>query len=211
MNASVAEKRPVGALGRMGMVAGLHVAALYLIASSLGIVPPLVQEPVTTTTLIDEQVTPVDPVPAVTQPDTYQPVVFVPTPEVPPAESSDSENTIVAERNDDPPVIPEVVPPAHTAQLMGVRMDARYPLTQPSYPQSDIRQGNEGTAEIEVYVLPTGRIGDARILKSAGSPTLDQSALDEAKRRWRMLPATRDGEPYAQWHRLKVTFNLKNR
>jgi periplasmic protein TonB len=62
-----------------------------------------------------------------------------------------------------------------------------------------------------VYVMPTGRIGDVRVVRSTGSPSLDQSAIDEAKRRWRMLPATRDGEPYAQWHRLKVTFNLKNR
>ena len=62
-----------------------------------------------------------------------------------------------------------------------------------------------------MYVLPNGRIGDVRVLKSAGSPTLDQSAVDEAKRRWRMLPATRDGEAYAQWHRLKVTFSLRNR
>ena len=159
---------------------------------------------------IGKYVPPVDPVPTVAPPDEYRPVVFVPTPDVP-VPDLDPETTIIGERNDDPPVIPEVVPPVRTAQLTGVRMDSRYPLSQPSYPQTDIRQGNEGTAEIEVYVLPSGRIGDARILKSAGSPTLDQSAIDEAKRRWRMLPATRDGEPYAQWHRLKVTFNLKNR
>jgi protein TonB len=94
---------------------------------------------------------------------------------------------------------------------MSVRHDARHPLTKPSYPAKDIREGNEGIVELELYVLPSGRIGDVRVLKSTGSQTLDQSAVDEAKRRWRMLPATRDGEPYAQWHRLKVTFSLQDR
>lgn len=210
MNTRVAEKRPMGALGRMTMVAGLHAAALYLIASSLGIVPPLIVEP---KPFVMEQPTEVEP--PETPPPTFEPRTAAPpltaeTPEVLPDDAFPLDAPIVDFR-DDPPVVPPTHPPVHEAQLIGVRMDARFPLTQPNYPQTDIRQGNEGTAEIEVYVLPSGRIGDARIIKSAGSPTLDQSAIDEAKRRWRLLPATRDGEPYAQWHRLKVTFNLRNR
>lgn len=211
MNTSVAERRPMGALGRMGMVAGLHVAALYLIASSLGIVPSLVEEAPGKVSLIEETRPPDDPLPAVPQARPEDPTVYVPIPEPPVTDSAESDDRIAAVATDNPPVIAEVVPPAHPAMLVGVRQDSRYPLSQPAYPLTDIRQGNEGTAEIEIYVLPSGRIGDARIIKSAGSPTLDQSAIDEAKRKWRMLPATRDGEPYAQWHRLKVTFNLKNR
>ncbi|HUQ11529.1 MAG TPA: energy transducer TonB [Steroidobacteraceae bacterium] len=194
----------------MSMVAGLHVAALYLIASSLGIVPPLVPDKVVDTRLVDETPPPED-TPPIPQPRNLEPPTLVAqTPEVLPDDAFQLDSLIV-EFRDDPPVVPPVQPPVHEAQLMGVRMDSRYPLTQPNYPLTDIRQGNEGTAEIEVYVLPSGRIGDARIVKSAGSPTLDQSAIEEAKRRWRLLPATRDGEPYAQWHRLKVTFNLRNR
>ena len=71
-----------------------------------------------------------------------------------------------------------------------------------------IRAGNTGTADIEVYVLPNGRVGDARIVKSTGFEALDRSALEEAKRKWRLAPATRDGVPFAQWHRLRVTFRL---
>ena len=209
MTAQAIEKRPMGALGRMGIVAGMHVAAFYLIASSLGIVPPLVEVAPPDIQIIDQH-EPVDPPPALPQPQRYDPTVYVPTPVAPPTEATETENQVIAVLNDRPPVIQEVEPPARTVQLTGVRMDARHPLSQPAYPLSDIRQGNEGTAEIEVNVLPSGRIGDVRVIRSAGSPTLDQSAIDEAKRKWRMLPATRDGEPYAQWHRLKVTFNLKN-
>jgi protein TonB len=92
--------------------------------------------------------------------------------------------------------------------IVGVQVDARHPLSQPPYPPGEIRAGNTGTADIEIYVLPNGRVGDARIVKSTGYPALDQSALDEAKRKWRLTPATRDGVPFAQWHRLRVTFKL---
>lgn len=210
MNTSVARRRPLGALGRMGMVAGLHLAALYLIATSLGIVPPLVPES-RPFVLQPPDDSPPEPAPEPIGPvPRYEPRIVFDEPVAPPVDPPDSDLGITAELRNDPPVAPPGVP-AHETQLVGVRVDARHPLTQPVYPSTDIRQGNEGTAEIEVYVLPTGRVGDARIVKSAGSPTLDQSALDEARRRWRLLPATRDGQPYAQWHRLKVTFNLKNR
>ncbi len=92
--------------------------------------------------------------------------------------------------------------------IVGVQVDSRRPLSQPPYPPSEIRAGNAGTADIEVYVMPNGRVSDARIVKSTGFPALDQSALDEAKRKWRLTPATRDGVPFAQWHRLRVTFKL---
>src|SRR5262245_44923098 len=39
------ERRPLGALGRMGMVAALHVAALYVIARSAGLVSVEVKTP----------------------------------------------------------------------------------------------------------------------------------------------------------------------
>jgi protein TonB len=209
MNTSVAERRPLGALGRMGIVAGLHAGALYLIASSLGLVPSLVAPPPIDTVIIDEvQVR--DPTPVDVKPRMQDPQLSMERPEVPQIEQPDSP-PLGGQIVDDPPLITEIDPPTRQSVLLAVRHDARHPLTQPAYPAKDIREGNEGSVELEVYVLPTGRIGDVRVLKSTGSPTLDQSAMDEARRRWRMLPATRDGEPYAQWHRLKVTFSLKDR
>jgi len=60
-------------------------------------------------------------------------------------------------------------------------------------------------------VLPNGRVGDARIVRSTGYERLDKSALDEAKRNWRLVPATRDGQPVAQWYKVRVTFKLTTR
>ena len=210
MTAQTAERRPMGALGRMGMVAALHGAVLYLIASSLGIVPSLIPEPPIATQLIDE-VRPVEPPVEPVDPRFSEPQVYVPTPVAPTSDEADPETQIITQRNDDPPVIPDVVPVAPSVQLVGVRADSRHPLTQPAYPLTDVRQGNEGAVELEIYVLPSGRVGDVRVIKSTGSPTLDQSAMEEARRKWRLLPAMRDGEPYAQWHRLRVVFNLKDR
>ena len=64
--------------------------------------------------------------------------------------------------------------------------------------------------DLEIYVLPNGRVGDARVLRSSGFEDFDQSALQEARRNWRFLPATRDGQVFAQWYRLRVVFKLQN-
>lgn len=210
MTTSVAEKRPLGALGRMGAVAGLHAAALYLIAASLGVVPPLIKDDPVPFVLEKPEAPPPEEPPQVFEPRNEAPPLVAPEPDVLPPEAFTQEDPPVVIITDDPPVVPPVVQTRQIA-MVGVRPDARHPLSQPAYPMKDVRDGKEGSVDLEVYVLPNGRIGDVRVLKSTGSPTLDQSAVDEAKRRWRMLPATRDGEPYAQWHRLRVVFNLKDR
>jgi protein TonB len=193
----------------MGIVAGLHAAALYLIAASLGVVPPLIEDEPKPFILEQPTMAPPEDPPPVPQPRSENPPLTMERPvELPPqAFTEDAPQVVIA---DDPPVVPPVTP-TREVQMVGVRPDARHPLTQPAYPMKDVRDGKEGSVDLEIYVLPSGRIGDVRVLKSTGSPTLDQSAVDEAKRRWRMLPAMRDGEPYAQWHRLRVVFNLKDR
>jgi len=207
MSTQTAERRPLGALGRMGVVAAMHVGLLYLIANSLGLVPSVTPTK-TVATFIDEA-PPEDNV--VPERDPYVPphqdTVFVPDPTVAPLQF---EQDVIT---GPPPEIIErtegtggsaVVQPV----VVGVSTDSRYPLSQPPYPPFDVRNGNTGTAEIEVYVMPNGRVGNARIVKSTGFASLDQSALDEARRKWRLAPATRDGVPFAEWHRLKVTFKL---
>jgi periplasmic protein TonB len=211
MSTHIEQRRPVGALGRMGVVAGIHAAAFYLIATGLGIVPPLIPktEPIR---LMPSEITPTDDPPPIPQPGQFdRPEITVPVPVLPPDSLPSNDEGISARATDDPPPIPDVFPTPPGPVLVGVRPDARHPLSQPAYPSIDVRLGNEGSVELEIYVLPNGRIGDARVLKSAGSATLDQSAVDEAKRRWRMTPATQDGVPVAQWHRLRVVFNLKDR
>jgi protein TonB len=208
MTTRVLERRPMGALGRMGVVAGLHVAVIYLVATGLGIAPKLEIPDDIEASFID-QAPPLEPPPSMREPRLARRKVVVPRPvidiEVPVPEDTFRPLTV------DDPAPTEVLPVTPGPVMTAVRQDARYPLTQPPYPMGAVRAEQEGAVEIEVYVLPNGRVGDARVVKSTGHALLDQSALDEAKRRWRLLPATRDGVPYAQWHRLRVVFELRNR
>jgi len=203
----------MGALGRMGIVAGAHAVLIFLVARGLGIVPPLMDKPEDmTTTVIDEQ-RPIDDRQLLTEPPMQETTIRVPLPEDAPIDRDVPDVGIVArpmEPGDidttDRPGSADPVP-----NIVGARQDARHPLSQPRYPSPDIREGNEGNADVEVYVLPNGRVGDARIVRGSGFERLDQSAIEEAKRNWRLVPATRDGVAFAQWYRVRVTFKLTNK
>jgi len=208
MATRIAERRPLGALGRMGLVAAIHVAVLFAIMRSLGIGSVPVEERMEAT--IEKVVRPPDdPQP----PPPNVPIVrsnSVVLPELPLDNLQFEPQDVISA-----PLQPEYVdagPPTGSAepqpQIVGVRQDPRRPLSKPQYSARMIREGNQGTIDIEVYVMPNGRVGDARVVKSTGFEELDLAALAEAKRNWRLLPATHDGVAVAQWHRLRVTFKL---
>jgi len=209
MATQAAGKRPLGALGRMSFVAAMHAALLVVLARSFGIAPPalfdgsdLVQVQDTATidpvelpppagpVMSNPQVhltPPVDPVPMDDTVDIPTPLTVGPGPQI--VEGSGSG-------------VPMPV-------IQNVRVDPRRPLSLPVYSASYIRQGIEGSVEVEIQVLPDGRVGDARVIRSSGFEQMDLATLDEAKRRWRLIPATRDGVAFAQWYRLRVKFELR--
>jgi periplasmic protein TonB len=109
------------------------------------------------------------------------------------------------------PVIPAQTQPTPVVPAKSIvvppQIDAKRALTEPAYPAQDVRQGNEGTVMLSVYVLPDGTVGEVRLLATSGFPRLDASALSEA-RRWRFKPGTEDGKPAAMWKQLPITFRL---
>lgn len=200
-----------GRLGRMGIVAGMHVAAFYMIATSFGIISTAEPPEILIGRPVDVPRPPDDPIP-VDNPTIRDPDVVVPIPVVP-IDTPIDDGVIARAVEPDDLVIDDghgtpVVQPA--IPMVAPRIDARRPLTQPPYPAADVRAGNEGNADVEIYVLPNGRVGDARILRSTGFERLDRSALEEAKRNWRLVPGTRNGEPVAQWYKVRVTFKITN-
>jgi periplasmic protein TonB len=209
MAAHTADRRPLGALSRMGLVAGAHIALLFGIAGGLGVVPlPKISE--ITATVIDEPEfqDPVEPV--LRDPDLRPDPLTVPQPDPLPIPVDQPDETIGVDLRpvDDIPTTggSAVVRP----QISDPRIDPRRPLSQPDYPPQLIRESAQGSVDVEVFVQPDGRVADARILKSSGYEAFDRNTLDEAKRRWRLVPATRDGVPVPQWYRLRVVFKLKN-
>jgi len=209
MAARTAERRPLGAFGRMGVVAAIHAALLISIMHGFKLLPSL--PPPVMTGEVFEDVRP--------QPPDRSPTKFVP-----------DDNTLVQLPQPDPLPIPaepteaaisgEMVPiekitgttgtAAIKPDIFPAHLDPRRPLSQPDYPPQLIRENAQGSVDVEVFVQADGRVADARILKSSGYEAFDRNTLDEAKRRWRLVPATRDGVPVPEWYRLRVVFKLKN-
>ena len=68
---------------------------------------------------------------------------------------------------------------------------------KPRYPESARRRGIEGTVLLKMRITAQGRVEAVQVVRSAGYPELDESAI-EAVRRWRFEPARRNGEPVAE-------------
>lgn len=138
------------------------------------------------------------------------PPPFVPPPEIAielPAEAPPTnaiQQTTQVRPTAPPPVAAPPAPIARTAP----RSDSRRPLTQPEYPPSSRRAGEAGTVILEVYVLENGRVGEAKVKQSSGFPRLDEAAVREVKRSWRLVPGTENGKPVPMWGQFAVTFKL---
>jgi len=80
----------------------------------------------------------------------------------------------------------------------------------PAYPSAARQRGWEGDVLIAAEVRSDGRIGTARIKRSSGYASLDDSAL-EAVRAWRFEPARRMGSPVDAWVEIPIRFKLSPR
>jgi TonB family protein len=59
---------------------------------------------------------------------------------------------------------------------------------KPEYPGYAQRQHQEGTGEIEIWVDPSGRVTEVKVVKTSGFPLLDESTVKTVKDRWRFPP-----------------------
>lgn len=67
---------------------------------------------------------------------------------------------------------------------------------RPAYPAMSRRLGEEGRVEVEVQVQPDGLPSKVSLRRSSGFSRLDDAAL-EAIKRWKFIPAKRNGEAVA--------------
>jgi protein TonB len=65
----------------------------------------------------------------------------------------------------------------------------------------------EGRVRLRLLVRADGTVGSVEVLVSSGFPELDRAAQD-ALRRWRFEPATRDGVPIDAYYLVWVTFEV---
>lgn len=186
----------------------LHVGMFWLLNSGLSHqIIDVVLGPIETRMI--EEAPDTDEPPPPPPPKIETPPPFVPPPEVSielPVETNTSTaiqtTTTVRPTAPPPPVAAPAIP--RTAP----RSDPRRPLSQPEYPPSSRRAGEAGTVILEVYVLENGRVGEARVKQSSGFPRLDEAAVREVKRSWRLVPGTENGKPAPMWGQFAVTFKL---
>ena len=185
----------------MAAVAALHIGLVIAISQGLYPTAPMAISPDFTVTTID------------------------PPPKTPPKPSGPTTVTLTKPWVDPLPLPPVPVerhpitthrqPPTETTTVtapvvVAPSVDTRHPLTQPRYPASSRRAGEEGTVELSLFVLANGRVDKVTIARSSGFEKLDDAARKEAMRGWRFKPQTVDGLAVAAWHRISVTFRLEN-
>jgi protein TonB len=191
------------------LIVGLHLGMYYVLNSGLSKhLVDVVLGPIETRMI--EEAPKTDEPPPPPPPKIETPPPFVPPPEVSidvPVESNTSTaiQTVTNVRPTAPP--PPVAQPTQVVRT-APKSDTRRPLSQPEYPPSSRRAGEAGTVILEVYVLENGRVGEARVKQSSGFPRLDEAAVREVKRSWRLVPGTENGKPVPMWGQFAVTFKL---
>jgi len=193
----------------LGIVA-LHAGMFWLLNSGLShkivdvVLGPIETRMIEEAPEVNEEPPPPPP------PEIETPPPFVPPPEITinlPQQQTNT--TAIQQTTSQRPVVAPPPPPApKVIPRTAPKSDPRRPLTQPEYPPSSRRAGEAGTVILEVYVLENGRVGEARVKQSSGFPRLDEAAVREVKRSWRLLPGTENGKPAPMWGQFAVTFKL---
>jgi protein TonB len=190
----------------IAMVLLVHAGAIVAIKSGLdirklvGLPPPIVTRTIPITPPVEQPVAKVEPkLSGFTVAKPEQPTLPEPVAEtLPSAVVRETASTNEGPAGNADPVVTMA------------RSDPRHPLTQPAYPAQSRRLGEEGSVQLLVFVLPNGRVSEATVAVSSGYSRLDEAAVREALRSWRLLPNTVDGIATGSWNRIGITFRLKN-
>lgn len=78
---------------------------------------------------------------------------------------------------------------------------------QPAYPPAMIRAQMEGYATVRVWISASGRVEQVELVDTNDS-AFWKATRDQALKRWRFRPATRDGEAVASERVMTVRFRL---
>lgn len=110
-----------------------------------------------------------------------------------------------------PPPVAAPAPPAPPAPAPVTPASANAAYLKnpaPEYPQMAQRRGWEGTVQLRVQVLPSGKPGQIEIQKSSGRAALDDAALAAVKR-WSFVPAKQGDVAQVGWVSVPIDFKLR--
>ena len=196
-----------GVRGSAAMLAiGLHVVFVYVLAVTMGVVPPPpLIEPSKAFLVRTEVLPPVEPSTVIPNPLRTWPVIdkMLP-PDVKVAEEPGPDRIELPISPTEPTAMPGVGAGSGPVIETGISVLRRF---DPVYPPSEIRGEHEGMVRLRILVDERGRARDVQVAKSSGYDRLDDAAV-RAVRRWEFSPATRDSSPVATWTEVSVVFRL---
>jgi len=189
--------------GVAAMVVAAHVAVIYAVAVSLGVIEtPPIMEPLKAVMIETPPPEPEKYVPPETPPVAAPPTMEVPLPEVP----------VIAPPVETAVTIPppsETSPAPSPAPAVGETKSLQVTRRiEPVYPPASRRMDEHGTVTLRIYVDERGRPREVEVAKSSGFARLDEAAVIAVKR-WVFAPAMKDSQAVATWTRVNVVFELK--
>ncbi|HEX4080547.1 MAG TPA: energy transducer TonB [Rhizomicrobium sp.] len=192
-----------------GMVALLHVIAIYALASGLAqnLIAKLPQEFKAEVIPPKQEVVkpPPPPPPELQKP----PPPFVPPPEIN-IQTEAAPNTItVQSKVSTPPPPPRVVAPPKPAGITApVALKAAHECNSRYYPPIAQRLNQHGTTLVRLTISADGQVTDAKVAGSSGYDSLDQAAVRcVTSGSWGAYkPALQDGRPIAAQTEVKIVW-----
>ncbi len=102
----------------------------------------------------------------------------------------------------------EPAPPPAPEERVARVDSAPVPLSRPAprYPREALNRNIGGIVRVQVVVGPDGSVERMELAESSGDRFLDRAAM-EAVRRWRFIPATRNGQPVTASIIVPLEFN----
>jgi periplasmic protein TonB len=200
-------------LGGAFIINGLMIAGIIFAA------PNIVGDPADAPTIVEFITPPPKPDPVVAQPKTKpDPGVIAKrlTQPPPPLIGAKSENDAEVETGlyPQPPLPPgggAIIeqPPIRIEPIFkSATVHPQYrDVLQPEYPPGLIRQEVEGSVTLRVLVGTDGRVKAVEPLRFDDEGFLKVTRI-QALRKWRFLPATRDGTPVESWREMTVRFQI---
>ena len=104
--------------------------------------------------------------------------------------------TPIARPSPPAPVAPPPPPPPRVSQAARATGSLPGLITTDDYPQSALRNGDQGTTAVSLTIGPNGRVSGCNVTSSSGSGSLDSTTCSVLTRRARFTPAKdQNGQP----------------
>ena len=149
--------------------------------------------------------------PPISRIDTPQPIIDPPAPDsfvLPTTPPAPLPLGPIAGTGTSPPL--PLDPPKPDPIMVGAQPDPRFARDfQPDYPGQLVRMGVEGKVTVKILVGTDGRVKAVQQV-FADDPAFFRATEQQALRRWRFKPATRDGVAIESWREMTVRFRMES-